>query len=156
MIPDDIQPNLDDLPDYWAWSNGGRESLGLYATLHTPPDLIVGMASFFWPTFEIYRGGVFRRNEYSTFLVDHWYERLEGDIQAVERMVNFRHIADIFRDQCVGWSPTTIAFMGNVIRHTWAMALSVAFPNHEFAVSAEREDDAAEDVVVTFWQLRSR
>lgn len=156
MIPDQIQPNLSDLADYLAWSNNGHDSLTLYATFTTAPDTIIGMARFFFPEFEMYREGIFRKGEYSEFAVDHWYDRLEGDWQAVEKMVNFRHLSDIFQDQCANWSPTTIAFLGNVIRHTWAAALAATFPDRRFAVTAEREDEQSDDVVVTFWQVAGR
>ncbi|PJF45169.1 MAG: hypothetical protein CUN55_00240 [Phototrophicales bacterium] len=156
MVPYDIEPNLADLTNYRAWAKSERDNLTLFATLTTSPDHVIAMARFFYPEFEIYRGGVFRKDDYNPFTVDHWLARTDGDISATEHMVNLRHLEDVFHDQSAEWSVETIVFLGHVIQRTWTIALADAFPDRSFKVVAECDEVNPHDVVVSFWQTHVR
>jgi hypothetical protein len=58
-------------------------------------DAVV-LADFYWPRFVEYRGGVFLASRFRKQAVDDWFTRLEGDLRAVESVVNHIHLWDCF------------------------------------------------------------
>lgn len=157
-IPDEIQPNLADLKQYQADNIDIPLDAWALVQLRTQPDVLVGIARWFWPQFVAYRGGVFFADGgQPPSNADEWFAYFaarNGTIKDVEQMLNHRHVGeDLLYGFAANYSYQTIAFLAHVLRHTWAAALKLVFSDRsvEFALWPQGEDDTPYDVVITFW-----
>jgi hypothetical protein len=121
-------------------------------------SLLACAAAFLWPHFEQIGDVTVRAGRGSDATIEDWKRTLDGDLRAVERVVNHEHLWDLitsdippeddFPDsQCLG--------LAEAIARSWDAALKVAYPNRTFRVDTYDDGDGGPtDMVITFWEAR--
>jgi hypothetical protein len=90
---------------------------------------------------------------FSRNIWERWREQLGHDTNAIERVMNHRHLADLLPGgDVVGFS--NLQHLGQILAATWRARLASAFPQRQFEVtSTDNAED--EEVVITFCQRPS-
>lgn len=159
MTIDTRRPILSDLPDYYEWNQKEPIDFVSYAAIKLTPDLAITVTKLFWPDFTVYENRVFlsfkcKSDTFDTFeqAFKSWKQALNGDFQAVEKMINHIHLAqDLLIYPFENLSYDTIAYFGDILVKIWRCALATEFPERRFEVSGEKDGDF-DDFMITFWQ----
>ena len=117
--------------------------------------LAAAHATLFWPTFHEIDGCVLLRGRGQQGRTETWMRSLGGDRSRVEAVINHIHMYSLFREGTgANGADAAVKFIGEIMRRTWAAALSEAFPEREFVVDFGTDDDGS-DPTITFWQVRN-
>lgn len=147
------EPDISELPDYLKWHEKGF-SLRDYARLNLSPDLAISMTKIFWPDFVLHEGRVFIKEAFEISNFENWKKTTNGDLIAVQKVMNHVHLADLLYEPFENLSYTNILYFGTILHHIWRYALQTNFPDLDFEVTIEKDGDF-DDVVITFWQPNS-
>ena len=99
--------------------------------------LLSDVARMFVPEFVEYRGGVFRADAFDAHVVDDWFERLAGDVRAVEDVVNHVHLFDVVTDDYDGDEAPDLWAVALLLAEAWRALLPARFPHRQFRISCE-------------------
>src|SRR4029453_5763526 len=102
-------------------------------------EVLAACATLFWPEFVEVDGGVFRAQVYSAENVSHWMEVLQGDRRAVEAMINHLHVGYLL--SATPEHEEICSYLLQVLAGTWAAALRHHFPDREFEVLIDDDQD---------------
>jgi hypothetical protein len=145
------------VPETREWNDGNGISLKAWIACVGSIEHAIAYGELFWPEFVEFDGCVFfggysaesYRESYQGFM-----EQTCSNKQAVEKVMNHRHILDLF---CCPREPTReqVVYLGRLLKEMWSAKLQRDFPNKRFVVSfsEERSDDLL-DYEVTFFQER--
>jgi hypothetical protein len=149
---EDLDPG--DLRDYlqWAAVNPGF-SLTAYAYHKLTPDLTVAVTRLFFPSFTSHAGGVFFADGFDAVVFDQWMAHFHGDLTEVERMMNHRHVRDLFgcSEQM---SEAAIRYVGSILAQCWSCALRSQLPEVRAVIRGEWNEDDQDVVIVMYQQPR--
>lgn len=90
--------------------------------------------------FEEYRGCLIRRAVFDTNSVDTWLAQTNGDVSAVETVVNHVHLydlVDVYDDSQLG----ELEALARRLAEVWRGLLAVRYPDRELEVSFASEPD---------------
>lgn len=142
------------VPELRLWNNGAGVSIDTWLQGMGSFELAVAYAELFWPRLALHEDCVFFA-DFDPETVANWSNHLKGDKGAVERVVNHRHIVDLF--PAVKEPPTReiLIHLGRILRDAWAAKLRLDFPDRSFVVFFQEEDclDLG-DFQVTFFAER--
>lgn len=154
MFKENITPDISELSDYSAWYGQNPRELIRYASSKLSPDLAIAVTRLFWPDFVIHENRVFLAFRFEDQNFKHWEDEFDGDLQAVERMINHVHVvADLLTYPFENLSYPNIEYFGRILVQTWKAALKTQFPDRAFQISGEK-DGELDDFVITFWQTQ--
>ena len=147
--PYPIDPAL--LPDYSAWLavNPGL-TLGQYARPLVQLDHFFAVASLLWPEVIQHEGGLFLADSFTVPSFEAWFRRPAGDLTAVERVMNHRHMRDLLRSLDDAPWPILVS-AGALLRSCWEARLKQLYPQIPTQVVVLHSDY---DVEVTFSVVR--
>jgi len=157
------KPDWSSLDDYASLGYDGQEppiSLREYALSKLTPDLLVGVATLFFPEFTTHEQGVFLTERFSVSLYNSWNSgRYKNDIAAIERVINHVHLAEGLGYGFFQMSKRNRYFIGEVLVQTWKAALSYEFPERSFEVLGTPDEVGRSpdngDFIITFWQSKN-
>ncbi len=112
----------------------------------------IAYARLFWPAFTVQEDCVLFAS-YSREIFGGFMQQTGGNKQAVEAVMNHRHIADLFQN--VSPKPTVemILHLGRVLKDMWSCKLRRDFPDRAVLVSFPEEGvDDLLDYEITFYQ----
>jgi hypothetical protein len=115
----------------------------------------IAYGELFWPDFAEHDGCIlfagFSEKSYQGFM-----EQTGGNRQAVEAVMNHRHIIDRFCRPELEPTQAQVVYLGRLLKEMWAAKLQRDFPTKRFVVSfpEEKLEDLL-DYEVTFFQERS-
>lgn len=147
-------PLADLIPETRAWNNGKGIGLEYWVQCVGSFEHAIAYGELFWPEFEEHDGCVF----FAGFSADSYrgfMEQTGGNQQAVEAVMNHRHILDLFCAPELTPTRTQVVYLGRLLREIWAAKLQRDFPDKRFVVSFPEEP--SEDLLyyeVTFYQDR--
>ncbi|XBB66144.1 hypothetical protein ABFU82_18775 [Nocardioides sp. WV_118_6] len=115
---------------------GARENYDprTYMAIMVSPSKMALALKFAFPEFVEYRGAVFLAIAFDEKAVDVWFEHLDGDPVAVERVMNHVHLWDILASSTDFDAETELLLAP--LATSWNVALCAAFPDREFSVLA--------------------
>ncbi len=136
-----------DLPAAAAWRDsltptpdtGAVEPVNYLAYLayEVGLDRAFAVMRLLFPQFEVVRGCVLMKGtgSYTPDSFEQWWAHFDGDIGAVEGMLNHLQLWDVFTqmDHTL-LAEEALAELGKVMAKTWKLALLEAFPDREFLV----------------------
>jgi hypothetical protein len=147
-------PLADLIPETREW-NGGR-GIDLEAWIGCVGNFehAIGYGELFWPEFAEQDGCVFfagfSKESHRGFI-----QQTGGDRQAVEAVMNHRHILDLFC--CPELEPTReqVVYLGRLLKEMWTAKLQRDFPGRRFVVAfPEERSENLLDYEITFFQER--
>ena len=144
-----VDPAL--LPDYSAWlaANPGL-TLGRYARPLVQLDHFFAIASLLWPEIVRHEGGLFLADGFTVAGFEAWSRKMAGDLTAIERTMNHRHVRDLLWSFDSAPWPVLIA-AGALLRDCWEARLEQNHPQTPTRVAVFHSDH---DVEVTFSAVR--
>jgi hypothetical protein len=143
--------NPADLQDYQKWKGANPGfSLGDYAFNCSTPDLLVALASTFSPNFILHEEGIFLFDGFSASVYDEWLTKFDGNIASVEKMMNHRHLRDLF--MCyTNLSAETIQYLTILLIRSWQGAVRSQFPERQVVIESDW-NKSQNDMTITIWQ----
>jgi hypothetical protein len=130
-------------PAQWRAGFGGTPGLFDFVSTHASLALALAITRVSWPRFTVVRECVVIAERYDPTTFEQWWVRLDGDVGAIERVVNHLHLWDLFDDESDD-SRVEQAFreMAQLVAASWRCALESAFPGRKFevVVSDDPED----------------
>jgi hypothetical protein len=123
-------------------------------------QLAIAFSTLFWPRFVEFDDCVLFE-DFSAESFEGFMQQTKGNREAVERVMNHRHLVDLFTtavgDPVEEPTPEQLDYLGNVLRETWQAKLARDFPHLTITVAFDREspDDLLE-YIVTFYQPARR
>jgi hypothetical protein len=158
MLTDELKPNVEELRDYMEWYTYRHQhiSLASYALVHMTPDILIAVTKLFWPDFVVYENSVFRADNFTESSYQDFMRELKGDLEAVEKVMNHVHIADLLislKETPYTLSQANRRYLNQTFAYFLQCALKVQFPDRQFQVETE-DDPENEETVFTFWELR--
>ena len=86
-----------------------------------------------WPGFIEHRGGIFLSFLFDGPAIDKWFDHMNGDIQAVESVVNHVHLWDVLPPKSEA-EHQVLAELAGTVAAMWRAALREAFADRVFVV----------------------
>lgn len=110
-----------------------------YIAYFVRPDIIRLVGRFLMPAFVEHEGGVFLSDGFTLSGYSDWKEKL-GDVTAVERIMNHRHVCDLFitDDQI---SDESFEAVAKLMAQSLRLALLGSYPDRAFDVYVSNDDD---------------
>jgi hypothetical protein len=147
-------PLADLIPQTREWNDGRGIDLRSWIGCVGSFEHAIGYGELFWPDFAEHDGCVFFAG-FSEESYRGFKQQTGGNRQAVEAVMNHRHILDLFSNPDLAPQREQVVYLGRLLKEMWAAKLQRDFPAKRFAVSFPEEP--SEDLlvyVVTFFQER--
>lgn len=147
-------PMADLVPETRAWNNGTGIDLESWISSVGSIDHAIAYGELFWPEFKEFDGCIFfadfSQDAYRGFLV-----QTKGDKQAVEAVMNHRHIVDLFCGREPRPTREQLVYFGRLLKEMWTAKLQRDFPGRRFVVSfTEKPSNDLLDYEISFFQER--
>lgn len=150
-MPENIQPDKQDLRRYIEWSNNGNVQLELYAEFNTNKDILISHIKFLWPDFVVYEGKVFR-DGFNIENYKRWKKKYNNNVEEIERVMNHIHLQEgLLQNLPESLSDKNLEYVSSMLVKMWKAALSSQFPNRSFEVIGDKQENG--DYLITFWQV---
>jgi hypothetical protein len=142
------------IPELRLWNNGAGTDVDTWLAASGSYELAIAFGELFWPRFVLFKDCVFWAPG-DPKLFETWMVQLKGDKQAVEAMMNHRHIIDLFPIAEPEVTRQQVVHIGKLLQRIWSCKLAHDFPDRTFEVVFTEGDPV--DLVgyeVTFYQRR--
>jgi hypothetical protein len=150
-----MHENLNKLiPGLQEWNNGKGIDPASWINCYARYDLALGYSLLFWPDFVLYDDCIFI-NEPDHKNYESWLSNCKGDKSCVERLMNHRHILDIFLNSEMQPTKEIVRQIGRVLKDMWTCKLKRDFPERNVCVEFYDDDsDKLLDYEITVFQER--
>jgi hypothetical protein len=145
-------PLADLVPEIRKW-NGGK-GIDLYSWIQCVGTIETAIAfgELFWPEFTAFDGCIFFAS-FSELSYRGFLEQCTGNKNAVEAVMNHRHIVDLFAQEEPRPAKEQVIYLGRLLKEIWAAKLHRDFPECRIVVSfPEGPFDDLLDYEITFYQ----
>lgn len=125
------------LPQLSEWVTGDEADgyhIQGFMSAHVTVAEAAALADLYWPNFVEYRDCVFLGFKFDRKSVDEWYVRLQGDVRAIESVVNHVHLWDYFVITLQS-EYEALPALAESIATMWRAAARTAFPDRELEVA---------------------
>ncbi len=151
-----VIPRLNGLVRYERWRSewGEGSEVDEYSYLSHmchPEDMLLSCKLLF-PDFVSVGGGVFLGSRYDRELFDTWFEKLGGNLQATEKVINHTHLYDVFDGCSDDVDDRVFEQLANVMALSWQLVLREKFPSKTFKVEVSNTDQDY-GPVISFYQI---
>jgi hypothetical protein len=145
------KPNWNDMiPELSTFLEGKPIDPELWLTNIGRYDHAVGYGSLFWPSFVEHDGCIFLGGRVPE-TYPKWRAKFGHDIEAIESMLNHRHILDLF--PCAPRpKQALVAHFGGILKEMWSAKLTRDFPTRQFEIEfADTFDLTVDNPSITFF-----
>lgn len=112
---------------------------------------VIAAAWVFCPETTEYRGCVILSERFNAENVDSWLERFDGDVGAVEAMVNQTHLDDVLGlGEADVIDEEDVAQLALAIGECWQGVISARYPDRDVTVTVSGDEDGSYGPTVTF------
>lgn len=135
MVGDRLDPV--DLPEVKNWRNSFAGTPGLFDFISQRISLTVALVvgEVLWARYIEIRGCVLLKNRFDAESFEQWWTHLDGDIRAIEQVINHLHLWDIFPEDAENKAlGSAMREMAELIACTWRCSLANEFPERRFEV----------------------
>jgi hypothetical protein len=147
-------PLRDLIPETQEWNDGRGIDLDDWIGCVGNYEHAIAYGELFWPDFAEHDGCVF----FSGFSEENYrgfMQQTSGNRQAVEAVMNHRHILDLLSNPELKPTQAQVVYLGRLLKEMWTAKLQRDFPCRQFVVSfSEESSEDLMDYEVTFFQNR--
>lgn len=147
-------PMTDLVPETRDWNGDHGIELDDWIGCMGSFEHAIAYGELFWPDFVEHDGCVF----FAGFCEEScrgFMQQTGGNRQAVEAVMNHRHIRDLFCSPELKPTQAQVVYLRRLLKEVWAAKLQRDFPGKRFVVSfPERPSENLLDYQVTFFQQR--
>lgn len=108
-------------------------------------------ASLIWPEFREESGAIVIKEQTAEHTVEKWMSATNGDVTAVERVINTVHLWDRFPNEAESADPA-LGQLAQLLAETWSAKLRIDYPEYTFVVAVSLDPDIDYGPTVTFWR----
>lgn len=147
-----VQPNLQQLKNFQRWQavNGDGFSLLDYLAQTSRMETAIAFTKLFWPDFVQHEQGIFLKEQFSLERYIQWQKELQGDITAIEKVMNHLHLDDLLPgSEKVGQE--NLLYLAETLQQMWESRLKILYPQQDFDWILNHDDAT---VVMTFHQSK--
>ena len=126
------------IPELQSWNSGKGIDVESWIRCIGRFDHAVGYAHLFWPSFTLHDDCIM----FSGFAVesyDTWMKQTSGRKQAVDTVMNHRHILDLFSNDGSEIPRELVLYLGRLLQDMWTCKLKHDFPDRDIVVSFPEE-----------------
>ncbi|HHQ4828143.1 TPA: hypothetical protein ACSQZH_006024 [Pseudomonas aeruginosa] len=134
-----------------GWENKNEIDVFSYISYEIRPEELLILGKLVFPDFILDRGAVILEMNYEEKKFNDWMERLENDIQSVERFINHTHIYDIFSGCNEDVEDEIFEQLAHMLSLSWRLILKEKFPDRDFSVLLSCSDQDY-GPTITFFQ----
>lgn len=121
------------IPELSEWNNGTGINLSSWLGCVGRYDHAIAYAALFWPDFCLHDGCVFL-DAPDLGNYDQWMHHSGGNRTSVERVMNHRHIVDVFRNSDFAPTKDIVLHVGWLLKEMWSTKLKRDFPDRPIKV----------------------
>ncbi|NUT69439.1 hypothetical protein HNP01_28640 [Pseudomonas corrugata] len=138
----------------WAssWSKKDNVDIYSYVSAICKPEDCLLFCRFLFPDFFVSGGAVILSAKYDHDVFSVWLKKFDGDIHAVEKIMNHTHLYDVFAGCTDEVDDVVFEQLAEVIALSWRLVLKDKFPKGKFSVDVSNSDQDY-GPTVTFYQL---
>jgi hypothetical protein len=146
--------NLADLvPETQKWNEGSGVDLKSWLWRVGSFEHAIGYGKLFWPEFTEFDDCVFFTEGFSAECYYTYMRQAGGNKQAVEEVMNHRHILDLFSPPERQPTREQIVYLGRLLKEMWTTKLHRDFPTRRILISFSDEPCGdLVDYIITFFQ----
>lgn len=134
----------------WA-DKSGIDIFSYVSDVCSPEDSLL-FCRLLFPDFAVVGEAVILENKYDVDVFASWMKSFEGDIGAVERMLNHTHLYDVFAGCADKVDDVVFEQLCEIVALSWRLVLKDKFPERLFSVEVSNSDQDY-GPVVTFFQV---
>jgi hypothetical protein len=155
MIKVNVIKPFEKLDKYESWKRGWKDQdevdiFSYVSDMCSPEDMLLFCRVLF-PDFVIFRGGIFLSRSFDVSVFNSWFEKLDGNMTSVERLMNHTHLYDLFSGCLEDVSDAIFLQLAEVLAVSWRLVLKDKFAEVDFSVNVTCSDRDY-GPVVTFYQ----
>ncbi|PAU59238.1 hypothetical protein [Pseudomonas sp. PICF141] len=140
--------------ELWRSQWADKNSVDVFAYMSdvcSPEDSLL-FCRLLFPDFVVVGEAVILESKYNVDVFASWMQSFEGDIGAVERMLNHTHLYDVFAGCTDKVDDVVFEQLCEIVALSWRLVLKDKFPNRLFSVEVSNSDQDY-GPVVTFFQV---
>jgi hypothetical protein len=144
------------VPELNAWNDGKGIDIDTWISCEGDHKHLIGYARILWPQFIEHEDCIFLGDEIQVKNYQEWLAHTQGDKARVEKVMNHRHIVDLFsRSHHEPPTREAVLYLGRLMKEIWQTKLTRDFPNRRIAVIfLETGVEDILDYQITFFQER--
>ncbi|WP_223484339.1 hypothetical protein [Pseudomonas sp. A-RE-19] len=140
--------------ELWASSWAKKDTIDIFSYLSAmcnPEDCLL-FCRLLFPDFFISQGAVILNAKYDHNVFVVWLEKFDGDVCAVEKIMNHTHLYDIFSGCADEVDDVVFEQLAEIVALSWRLVLKDKFPGIKFSVDVSNSDQDY-GPTVTFYQV---
>lgn len=143
---------LHDFEMFKAEFGNSEFSLWDYLNYRGDFELAAAFCNLFYPEFIEVEGCVLLAEQAKRYNFAEWKQKLKGDREKIEAMINHVHVYDLFLNSSKeGINPQTYEHIGRTLLKCWSCALRETFPDKHFQFDYATEPEEY-GPTITFFQ----
>lgn len=140
--------------ELWRGQWADRSSINIFSYVSdicNPEDSLL-FCKLLFPDFVVVDEAVILESNYDGDIFSAWFEKLDGDVGAVERVMNHTHLYDVFAGCSDEVDDVVFEQLCEIVALAWRLVLRDKFPERLFLVDISNTDQDY-GPVVTFSQV---
>lgn len=140
--------------DQWAsgWAEKDNIDIFSYVSAVCNPEDSLLFCRLLFPDFFVRDGAVCLSAKYDSEIFSLWLSKYNGDVCAVEKIMNHTHLYDIFAGCSDDVDDVVFEQLAEVVALSWRLVLKDKFPESKFVVDVSNSDQDY-GPTVTFYQV---
>jgi hypothetical protein len=136
--------DVNNIKKYSIWKNKWEDqsaiNLQQYVSFNIHPDDVLIVGKLFFPDIIEVNECVFLMDNYDKNVYQKIRTQYRDDNKLIERTINHIYIYDYFANCKDNIDNTTFEYVGNVLRFSWQIYFSKVFPEKEFVVEYNNDE----------------
>ena len=134
--------------DIWTKDFPPPETSGVYVSQEVNIAAVTAMTDLLCPMFIDLEGAILLETSNDLGLFYSWKRRFNGDLRAVESMLNHRHLWDQFPSDG-GGAEAALEIVAERMAITWKAAAETQFPDRTFTCTVTGDEDGPTITITT-------
>ena len=140
--------------ELWASSWAEKDNIDIFSYVSavcSPEDCLL-FCRLLFPDFFVSQGAVILNAKYDHDVFFVWLKKFDGDVRAVEEIMNHTHLYDVFSGCNDEVDDVVFEQLAELVSLSWRLVLKDKFPERKFSVEVSNSDQDY-GPTVTFYQI---
>ncbi|MDN5764978.1 MAG: hypothetical protein L0H96_01965 [Humibacillus sp.] len=134
--------------DIWTKDFPPPQTASVYVSQQVTTAAVVAVTDMLCPRFVDVEGAVLLETNIKAEIVQSWKERFQGDMRAVEAMINQERVWDLFPSEGEG-AQAALEVVAERMSITWKAAAETQFPDRTFTCTVTTDEDGPNVTITT-------
>ena len=132
------------------WAEKSTVDIFSYVSEICSPEDVMLFCRLLFPDFVVRDDAVFLESRYDAAIFDVWLEQLNGDVNAVERVMNQIHLYDVFSGTASDVGDVIFEQLADIFAVSWRLVLRDKFPEKKFSVEVSNTEQDYGPTIIFF------